>query len=144
MHVHCHHKAIMGAQPELDVLRKLGLDFRIPASGCCGMAGAFGFEADKYDLSMQIGEHALLPAVRDADHATLLVADGFSCRHQIRQATGRTAMHPAQVLAMAFRGERAVRDGYPLPDRPREAVLAGAALLAGGALGWAVLRRVMR
>jgi Fe-S oxidoreductase len=66
------------------------------------MAGSFGFEKDHYDISMTCGERVLLPAVRDAAEDTLIIADGFSCREQIRQATGRTALHPAQVIEMAL------------------------------------------
>jgi len=72
-----------------------------PDTGCCGMAGAFGFEADKFAVSQAIGERVLLPAVRVAAADTLIVADGFSCREQIEQATGRRVMHLAEVLAMA-------------------------------------------
>jgi Fe-S oxidoreductase len=68
-------------------------------SGCCGMAGSFGFDRRKYDVSMKIGERVLLPAVRNADEATLIIADGYSCREQIAQATGRRALHVAEVLA---------------------------------------------
>jgi hypothetical protein len=73
------------------VLRRLGVDFHSPAPGCCGMAGSFGFEADKYDLSVAIGELELLPAVRQAPPDWLIIADGFSCREQIAQGTPRHA-----------------------------------------------------
>ena len=68
-------------------------------SGCCGMAGPFGFERDKYTVSQTLGERVLLPAVRTADDDTLIVTDGFSCREQIAQGTGRRAVHVAEVLA---------------------------------------------
>jgi Fe-S oxidoreductase len=100
---HCHHKAIMKFEPEEYVFRKLGLDFDHLDSGCCGMAGAFGFEKKHYDISMRIGERVLLPRVREAAGETLIVADGFSCREQIEQATGRQALHLAEVLQMAMR-----------------------------------------
>jgi FAD/FMN-containing dehydrogenase/Fe-S oxidoreductase len=99
---HCHHKAIMTMQDELRVLRDVGLQFSVPDSGCCGMAGAFGFEKAHYGVSMQCGERVLLPAVRAAPSDTLLIADGFSCREQIAQATGRRARHLAEVLHLAF------------------------------------------
>ena len=83
------------------VLRKMGITLDSPDSGCCGMAGAFGFEAGKFPVSQAIGERVLLPAVRTALPDTLIVADGFSCREQIAQATGRRAMHLADVLKMA-------------------------------------------
>jgi FAD/FMN-containing dehydrogenase/Fe-S oxidoreductase len=99
---HCHHKSIMRFDAEEAVLRKLGLDLEHPDSGCCGMAGAFGFEQKHYALSQQIGERVLLPLVREADAETLIIADGFSCREQIEQATGRETLHFAQVVAMAM------------------------------------------
>jgi Fe-S oxidoreductase len=100
---HCHHKAIMKFEPEEYVLQRLGLDFDHLDSGCCGMAGAFGFEARHYDISMRIGERVLLPRVREAASDTLIIADGFSCREQIVQATGRPTHHLAEVLQMATR-----------------------------------------
>lgn len=98
---HCHHKSLLRFDDENSVLEKLGLDFKVLASGCCGMAGSFGFENDKYDVSMDIGERVLLPAVREAPRDTLVVADGFSCREQIAQATDRQALHLAEVIHMA-------------------------------------------
>ena len=80
VHGHCHHKAIMKMNAEEAVLTRMGLDFDSPAPGCCGMAGAFGFENDKYEISREIGELELLPAVRDASPETLIIANGFSCR----------------------------------------------------------------
>jgi FAD/FMN-containing dehydrogenase/Fe-S oxidoreductase len=100
---HCHHKSVVGFDSEQNVLRKLGLDFEVPEPGCCGMAGSFGFEAgDKHDVSRKVAERALLPRVRQADAGTLIVADGFSCRTQIEQGTGRHALHLAQVIRMAI------------------------------------------
>jgi Fe-S oxidoreductase len=99
---HCHHKAIMKFEPEEAMLKKIGLDFENLDSGCCGMAGAFGFDRDNYEISMRIGERVLLPAVRAASRDTLIVADGFSCREQIEQSTDRKALHLAQVLQMAL------------------------------------------
>jgi len=101
---HCHHQSVMGFDAEKEVLQKLGLDVTMPESGCCGMAGAFGFETDHYAVSKQIGERALLPAVRRAPADTFILADGFSCREQISQLTGREALHIAQILQKAFRG----------------------------------------
>jgi FAD/FMN-containing dehydrogenase/Fe-S oxidoreductase len=102
---HCHHKAIMKFEPEEAVLKKLGLDFEHPDSGCCGMAGAFGFEREHYDISMRIGERVILPKVREAAADTLIIANGFSCREQIGQSTGRQTLHLAQVLQLAMREE---------------------------------------
>jgi Fe-S oxidoreductase len=106
VHGHCHHKSVLRFDAEQELLRRLGLDFRVLDSGCCGMAGSFGFEADKYQVSVAIGERVLLPAVRSAPTDTLIVADGFSCVQQIEALTGRTALHIAEVLGMAL-GERA-------------------------------------
>jgi FAD/FMN-containing dehydrogenase/Fe-S oxidoreductase len=102
VHGHCHHKSIMKMTDEETVLREMGIDFYAPAPGCCGMAGSFGFEKDKYAISMAVGELELLPAVRAAAADSLIIADGFSCREQISQATGRNAMHLAEVIGMAL------------------------------------------
>jgi FAD/FMN-containing dehydrogenase/Fe-S oxidoreductase len=99
--LHCHHKAVMKASAEEKLLQKLGLDFQVLDSGCCGMAGGFGFENNHYDISMQVGERVLLPAVRQASPDTLIIANGFSCHEQILQATGRRALHLAQVIQLA-------------------------------------------
>jgi len=101
LHGHCHQKALMKMSHAETVLTKIGASVDLPDSGCCGMAGAFGFEADKYRISQAIGERRLLPAVRAAASDTLIVADGFSCREQIQQATGRRALHLAEVLRIA-------------------------------------------
>ncbi|HSL69704.1 MAG TPA: FAD-binding and (Fe-S)-binding domain-containing protein [Longimicrobiales bacterium] len=97
---HCHHKAVMRMSADENILRRLGLEFDLLDAGCCGMAGAFGFEHDKYDVSVRIGERALLPAVRAAPEGTLIIADGFSCREQITQLTDKPAHHLAEVLLM--------------------------------------------
>jgi FAD/FMN-containing dehydrogenase/Fe-S oxidoreductase len=102
LHGHCHDKAVLGFGAEPELLSRLGLDVEVLDSGCCGMAGAFGFEKDKYDVSIGAGERVLLPAVRNADPNTLIVADGFSCREQIDQQTDRKALHVAEVLQLAL------------------------------------------
>jgi Fe-S oxidoreductase len=99
---HCHHKSVMRFDAEEKVLRDIGLDLTHPDSGCCGMAGAFGFEARHYELSRNIGERVILPMVRDAGPDTLIVANGFSCREQIEQETGRRTLHLAEVLKMGY------------------------------------------
>jgi Fe-S oxidoreductase len=99
---HCHHKAVMRMGYDNAVFERLGLDYRLLESGCCGMAGAFGYERDKFAISQACGEHALFPAVRDAELSTLIIADGFSCREQIEQSTGRTTFHLAEVLQMSL------------------------------------------
>ena len=102
VHGHCHHTSVMKMDPDEKLLTKLGLDFEILDSGCCGMAGSFGFEADHYEVSVAAGERVLLPAVRSATEDTLVIADGFSCREQIAQLTDRRALHLAQVLRLAI------------------------------------------
>ena len=87
---------------ESELLKRTGLDFHVLDSGCCGMAGSFGFEAGKYDVSVKIGERVLLPAVRNAASDTLIITDGFSCYQQIEGLTGRKALHIAEVLQMAL------------------------------------------
>jgi Fe-S oxidoreductase len=106
IHMHCHHRAIMGIQSEEQLLKKMGLDYQILDSGCCGMAGSFGFEKDHYKISVDIGELALLPAIRNAEDA-LIIADGFSCREQILQLTGRRVLHISEVLAPLLLGPSA-------------------------------------
>jgi FAD/FMN-containing dehydrogenase/Fe-S oxidoreductase len=104
VHGHCHHKAIMGMTDEEKVLTKLGLDFEVLDSGCCGLAGSWGYEkGDHYEVSMKAGERVLLPAVRSAPKDALIITDGFSCREQIAGATDRRALHLAQAIQMALR-----------------------------------------
>ncbi len=97
-HGHCHQKALVGTAPTLSVLRSAGFNAEDLDSGCCGMAGAFGFEKEHYDLSMSIGNRRLGPAVRSAGDDTVIVASGISCRQQIEHLTGRKPKHPAEVL----------------------------------------------
>jgi len=101
VHGHCHHRATMGMHDELALLRLTGADVELLDSGCCGMAGPFGFEKDKYDLSQKLGERVLLPAVRNKAAGTILISDGFSCAEQITQNTNAKPMHLAEVLAQA-------------------------------------------
>jgi Fe-S oxidoreductase len=102
LHGHCHHKSILKMADEESVLKRMGADLQTLDSGCCGMAGPFGMDVHKYDVSMAIGERVLLPAVRQADAETIVVSDGFSCREQIAQATGRHAVHLADVLKLGL------------------------------------------
>jgi len=154
VHGHCHHKAIMGMSDEQKVLERLGLDYELLDSGCCGMAGSWGYEkGDHYDVSMKAGERVLLPAVRNADEDTLIVTDGFSCRSQIKEATDRRALHLAQVIQMALRDGDGLSVDYPESEyfvekssRPslRDAALLGAgAAVTGGALAW-LAKRVLK
>jgi len=156
LHGHCHHKSVLRMEPEEQVLGRLGVDLRTLDSGCCGLAGSFGFESgEKYDVSMGAGEKVLLPAVRAAEPDALIVADGFSCREQIAHGTGRRALHLAEVLQLALhQGEadpqlppeqqftRVAPRELTTPTSPVPALLglAGAAL-AGGALAWYLGRR---
>jgi FAD/FMN-containing dehydrogenase/Fe-S oxidoreductase len=102
VHGHCHDKAVLNFDCERELLEKMGLNTKSPATGCCGMAGAFGFEKNHFDVSLACGEGLLLPEVRNAAKDALIIADGFSCREQIRQTTDRKALHFAQVLKMAI------------------------------------------
>ncbi len=104
LHGHCHQKSVLDMASDEAILRKLGLDYQMPDSGCCGMAGAFGFEQGKYDVSIACGERVLLPAVREAGKETYVISNGFSCREQIAQTTNRRALHLAEVLQMALQG----------------------------------------
>jgi len=141
---------------EQSLLRRLGIDFQSPAPGCCGMAGSFGFESDKYDISIAVGELELLPAVRKAPQDWLIIADGFSCREQIAQGSPRHALHLAEVLQMALnaKGEGPTEPSLPYPESVRtrhheaevlqsmkHAALGLAALAAGGMLLWGWSRR---
>ncbi|HJT97045.1 MAG TPA: FAD-linked oxidase C-terminal domain-containing protein, partial [Rhodanobacteraceae bacterium] len=102
VHGHCHHKAIMSMRADTALLDALGLEWMLLDDGCCGLAGSFGFERGKYEVSMAIGELALLPRVREAGAETLILADGFSCREQILHGAGQTALHLAEVIALAL------------------------------------------
>ena len=113
------HAATSGVEPERDLLRRMGAHVEAPDSGCCGMAGAWGYEAAHYEVSQACGERGILPAVRKAPADAVVVADGFSCRHQIEQGdTGRRAVHFAQVLRLAAEDG----PGGPPGDRPERAV----------------------
>jgi FAD/FMN-containing dehydrogenase/Fe-S oxidoreductase len=142
-HAHCHQKAIFGTGADAEVLGRAARQVDAPDTGCCGMAGSFGFEAAHYELSMKVGERVLLPAVRAADRRTVVVADGFSCREQIAQATGRHALHLAEFLraAQAQRasldepfGERAIVADHGRESGTRVAAFGATALVGAGLL----------
>jgi FAD/FMN-containing dehydrogenase/Fe-S oxidoreductase len=100
IHGHCHHKAVFGGPAsEISLLREAGATVELIQAGCCGMAGPFGFEADKFEVSKTIANDSLLPAVDSADPMTIVVTDGFSCREQIAQLSHRRALHFAEVMA---------------------------------------------
>jgi len=105
LHGHCHQKALVGTGPARRVLALPGYHVTEVDSGCCGMAGSFGYEAEHYELSMQMGERRLLPAVRETPPETIIATAGVSCRQQIAHGSGRTALHPAQVLRRALRSK---------------------------------------
>lgn len=148
LHGHCHHKAIMKTICEEELLKEAGVDFYKPVSGCCGMAGAFGFEKEHYDVSIACGERILLPDVRKTSKDTLIIADGFSCREQVRQTTDRVPLHTAQVLKMALdEGPHGPAGNFPearyltpeptIPSKGKTlAVLAISALVIGSVAGW--------
>jgi FAD/FMN-containing dehydrogenase/Fe-S oxidoreductase len=152
VHEHCHKKSVLDPTSETHVFEQMHLDHEKLESGCCGMAGAFGFEKSHYDMSVACGERVLLPKVRGANPETIVVADGFSCREQIMQTTKRQAMHPAEVMKMALDDRGYDRDdAFPelrfMPDKDMKrkrivrqgyAVLAAAAVISV-ALGAAVL-----
>ena len=103
LHGHCHQKSLVGTAPSAQLLRLLpGSTVKELDSGCCGMAGSFGYEKEHYEISMQIGEMSLFPAIRGAASGTDIVAAGISCRQQIQHATGRKARHLAEMLAEAL------------------------------------------
>jgi FAD/FMN-containing dehydrogenase/Fe-S oxidoreductase len=106
--MHCHQHAVMGFAADERLLDRVGVRNRTLDSGCCGLAGNFGFERGHYQISKACGERVLLPAVRAADPETLVLADGFSCRTQIAQETGREALHLAELLQMALDDMRSV------------------------------------
>ena len=151
VHGHCHHKSILHFETEVDLLKNAGVDCEVPDSGCCGMAGSFGYEADHYRVGLDCGERVLLPSVRNAPKDQLIVTDGFSCREMILQETDRHALHFAQVLQMAMKEGPRGPVG-PFPEKGYTAVertpaipvglLATASVLAGAAgLLWASRKR---
>jgi Fe-S oxidoreductase len=103
VHGHCHQKSFGAFAPVEKILRLVpGLKVEKIESSCCGMAGAFGYGADTYDVSMEMAEAALLPTIRKAETEALIVADGTSCRHQIKDGAHRDALHVARVLAISL------------------------------------------
>jgi Fe-S oxidoreductase len=104
VHVHCHQQAIIGRESVVSTLAAAGVDAQVPDAGCCGMAGSFGFDRQHYQVSMAIGERVLMPAVRQAPQAVAIIADGFSCREQIRHATSRQASHFAELVSRTIEG----------------------------------------
>ena len=145
--VHCHQGAVLTHDSEQALLERMGLEVTVPDSGCCGMAGSFGYErGQRYEVSRACGERAILPAVRHAAGDTLIIADGFSCREQIAQASSRRPVHLAQVLQLARDAGQAPPVPYPenlaWQPRPRSyGQLAALALAAAGGAAALALRR---
>jgi Fe-S oxidoreductase len=141
LHGHCHHKSLFKMDAEENILRKMGVEFQAPETGCCGMAGAFGFETDHYDISMKCAGRVLLPEVRKTPGDALIITDGFSCHEQIAQATGRRPLHLAEVMQMAIRGHDPAQDRAKTQESswPKVALVAGAVAagyLVGKVLTW--------
>jgi FAD/FMN-containing dehydrogenase/Fe-S oxidoreductase len=162
LHGHCHQKALDKVYDkqygkmfnEKKVLSEMGVEHREPETGCCGMAGAFGFESenDHRDIAVKCGERVLLPEVRHAGDDELIIADGFSCREQIEQCTDRRALHLAEVMAMAIhqgpQGPKRGRPEAPLVHRQRHQFHRAAAWTAGcvavGAVAGALIMKEMK
>ena len=124
VHAHCHQKSVLGTKGDAAIFKGMGVEARWLDDGCCGMAGAFGFEAgEHYDVSVKAGELALLPHVRDAALRDLVVSNGFSCREQIAQSTNRQALHLADVLWLAQHRDPAC----DLGERPERLAMPDAA-----------------
>jgi FAD/FMN-containing dehydrogenase/Fe-S oxidoreductase len=112
VHGHCHDKAVMKMKCDPELFKRIGLEFQIMDTGCCGMAGSFGFESEHYDVSVKCGERMLLPKVRETPQEVLVIADGFSCREQIEELARRRPLHTAEVLLKALReGDAANPEG---------------------------------
>ncbi|MFR9721898.1 FAD-binding and (Fe-S)-binding domain-containing protein [Streptomyces sp. MS19] len=141
---HCHQYAVLGFDADRALLRRAGVDADVLDAGCCGLAGDFGFERGHYEVSMACAEAGLLPAVREADGETLVLADGFSCRTQVEQAgTGHAPpLHVAEVLAAALRGEPVAAERPAAPE-VRALLPVAAAVGAAAALSF-VLRATRR
>lgn len=103
---HCHHRSVLDTAAEQRVLDRLGLNYDVMTSGCCGMAGAFGFEAEKYGVSVTAAERVLLPKIRSAPSDSFILANGFSCREQIEQGTGRPTLHIAELIVRNLEAAR--------------------------------------
>ncbi|MUP42836.1 FAD-binding and (Fe-S)-binding domain-containing protein [Christiangramia aestuarii] len=103
VHAHCHQKALSNSARTFDILN-LPENYKVTIipSGCCGMAGSFGYEKEHYEISMRIGENSLFPAIRKSEKTTIISANGTSCRHQIKDGTGRVAQHPVTILRKAL------------------------------------------
>jgi Fe-S oxidoreductase len=103
LHGHCHQKALSSMHMASDILSlPKNFSVRVLPTGCCGMAGSFGYEKEHFDVSMQIGDLVLFPAIKGEPETTIIAASGTSCRHQVKDGTGRKALHPAEILFEAL------------------------------------------
>jgi FAD/FMN-containing dehydrogenase/Fe-S oxidoreductase len=153
VHGHCHQKAVSTMRSEEQALTRIGMKFELPNNGCCGLAGSFGFEAEKYALSMRIADKELTPHLLAAEDETFVVANGFSCREQAKQASDREALHLAEVMQMALHEGPSGPLGRPeaeIVERRRRdvlgtirnsSVLLAASALVGLAAYWFLRRR---
>jgi Fe-S oxidoreductase len=106
VHGHCHTKALIGNDPLIQSFKLLGFDPVELQTGCCGMAGSFGYEKDKYEVSMAVGEQTLFPQLRELNGENEICSEGFSCRHQIADGVGKKAKHPAVIMWEAMREDQ--------------------------------------
>jgi Fe-S oxidoreductase len=136
LHLHCHNKAVLDREADEKLLRMMGLELELPKVGCCGHAGSFGYEAEHYPVSMEIAEQVLLPAMRKTPVDTLVIADGFSCRHQILDGARRWALHPAEVIALALesRNEQTALEPERYREKPAELNKAAAGMTIAAAI----------
>jgi len=151
VHGHCHHKTVLDWNGEQKTLDKMGVEKEVPEDGCCGMAGAFGFETEHFEVAQKCGERVLLPKLEKTDKSTLVIADGFSCREMISQNTDRHALHMSEAIRMAMKegpagtpGEYPERGNITDPDpaaKIRPFVWAGVGLLAAALVIGAVSRK---
>jgi Fe-S oxidoreductase len=109
VHIHCHHHASLNVEDECELMKKMKLDYRLTPSTCCGMAGSFGFKKDNYEISQEIAEHKLIPVVKEQDEETLIITNGFSCREQITQCTGRSTMTLPELMDMGLKQGKGLR-----------------------------------
>jgi hypothetical protein len=121
LHGHCHHKSLLKMRADDELLRRMEVDFEPLDSGCCGMAGAFGFEkGEHYEVSIKCGERVLLPRVRGMKEDEIVMTDGFSCHEQVLQQTGKRALHLAQVVDMALKTGERESPRKPAPAKQKE------------------------
>jgi FAD/FMN-containing dehydrogenase/Fe-S oxidoreductase len=149
LHGHCHHKSVLDFDSEMAVLDRIGVDYQVIDSGCCGMAGPFGFQQEHYDVAQACAERVLLPAIRDADPRTIFVTSGFSCREMVEQSRLRRPVHVAELIHMAMERGRMVptlarRSARPAMTADPTRTPGLMAIAAGVGAGYAISRIVRR